>query len=290
MAKRFAAGWCMAVGVWLAGAACAGEIGLTWSSSSGAAGYKVHYGTSPGVYSKTVDVGNVTSTKVSGLTDCSTWYFAVSAYNAAGASEYSNEVGSWPRTTISALNPGAIKQGSQPTLSFDGANFDTSKEWEVVITPEPCVPDAGAPGGKRCYLYNVQKPTATCNRVQVVETVEPTAGSVRPAMVGTYQLSLRAKDGTRQTASKPFKVDINPARFDVNRSDDVTKDRLDGKDAVWMAKRFGVQEGGATYDPGFDFDGDGWIDGDDLAHLASNLGGCWTGSAWNMNACTANLQ
>ena len=76
----------------------------------------------------------------------------------------------------------------------------------------------------------------------------------------------------------------------MNRSDDVTRNRLDGKDTVWMARAFGVQEGDALYQPDFDLDGDGWVDGEDLAYLASNLGGCWNGTDWSVAACPTELR
>ncbi|WP_374087864.1 LamG-like jellyroll fold domain-containing protein [Methylomicrobium lacus] len=74
----------------------AGTINLAWdpSTSSNVGGYKVSYGTSPGNYTSTVDVGNQTSYSVSGLPEGSTFYFAAKAYDTTKASEsaYSNEV------------------------------------------------------------------------------------------------------------------------------------------------------------------------------------------------------
>lgn len=57
------------------------------------AGYKLHYGTTSGVYSTTINVGNVTQFEVTGLQDGITYYFAVTAYDFEGyESGYSNEV------------------------------------------------------------------------------------------------------------------------------------------------------------------------------------------------------
>jgi hypothetical protein len=49
---------------------------------------------------------------------------------------------------------------------------------------------------------------------------------------------------------------------------------------------------GAKDDADDDFDGDGWVDGDDLAYIASNLGRCWSASAknWSLSACPTGLQ
>jgi hypothetical protein len=47
------------------------------------AGYKVYYGTTPGVYTSIV-VGNVSSYQVVGLTNGQTYYFTVTAYDTQG--------------------------------------------------------------------------------------------------------------------------------------------------------------------------------------------------------------
>jgi len=68
---------------------------LTWNpdASTNLAGYKVYLGTSSGVYSSSVSVGNVTSYTVSNLGVGNTYYFAVTAYNSSGVeSGFSNEV------------------------------------------------------------------------------------------------------------------------------------------------------------------------------------------------------
>lgn len=78
----------------------AAETMLAWEAPStntdGAAltdleGFRVHYGTSPGNYSESVDVGRVTSCALGLLPGV--YYIAVTAYNSGGIeSEYSNEV------------------------------------------------------------------------------------------------------------------------------------------------------------------------------------------------------
>jgi len=56
------------------------------------AGYKIYYGTSPGVYSAIVDAGNSTTYVVKNLTR-GTYYFTVTAYNTSGnESSFSGEV------------------------------------------------------------------------------------------------------------------------------------------------------------------------------------------------------
>lgn len=74
----------------------AGQATLMWDPpeiATDVTGYIVDYGTASGVYTQGINVGNITSYTVGNLTDGQAYYFAVAAYNSAGAeSEYSNEV------------------------------------------------------------------------------------------------------------------------------------------------------------------------------------------------------
>ncbi|HSF28947.1 MAG TPA: Ig-like domain-containing protein [Candidatus Tectomicrobia bacterium] len=73
----------------------AGAVVLAWerSSSAGILGYWLYYGLASGVYDTALDVGDVGTASVGGLTPGQTYYFAVTAYDADGAqSPYSNEV------------------------------------------------------------------------------------------------------------------------------------------------------------------------------------------------------
>jgi hypothetical protein len=61
-------------------------VSLAWNANpeSNIAGYKVHFGTQSGTYSSVVDVGKTTQALLPQLTMGSTYYVAVSAYNADG--------------------------------------------------------------------------------------------------------------------------------------------------------------------------------------------------------------
>ncbi len=70
------------------------QVTLSWNPNSepSIVGYKIYYGTSSGNYSAIIDVGNRTSYTITGL-GLGTYYFVVTAYNAAGIeSGYSAEV------------------------------------------------------------------------------------------------------------------------------------------------------------------------------------------------------
>lgn len=66
---------------------------LTWNAATGTvSGYKIYVGEAPRLYSRTITVGNTTSSTVNSLTVGRMYYFAVTAYNSAGESSPSNEV------------------------------------------------------------------------------------------------------------------------------------------------------------------------------------------------------
>jgi len=282
----------------------AGQIGLQWSPAPGASGYRVHLGPSPGTYTSTIDVGNSTETVLSTVPNCADSYYAVTAYNAAGESDYSNEVRSWPYPEISSLTPTEVEQGSQFTMTFRGMNFDPSREWEVVFDPDPCVEDPAAPGGLDCPMYyDPNDLVVTCDRVELVPSVEPLAPGVRPAPTGTYRMTLRSADGAQQAPTRNFVVDVNALRANVNtESSPATELRLDGADLASLLRLYnqcdplvvGSSCSGAdddNYDPDFDFDGDGRIDGSDLAEMmGARWGGCWNGSSWTAAACPQWLR
>ena len=54
-----------------------------WNAAHHLAGYKVYYGTTPGVYTSLV-VGDVNSYQIVGLTKGQTYYFTVTAYDTNG--------------------------------------------------------------------------------------------------------------------------------------------------------------------------------------------------------------
>ncbi len=79
-----------------------GTISLSWeaettnadgSSLTDLAGYRIYYGTSPGVYTESVDVGNETTYTLIGLNRGQTYYVALTAYDTSlNESEFSTEV------------------------------------------------------------------------------------------------------------------------------------------------------------------------------------------------------
>ena len=73
-------------------------------------------------------------------------------------------------------------------------------------------------------------------------TPSPTAPNASPALIGRFAVDVVNPDTVFGSRSDTFEVAINPARFDINTTDDNTRLRIDGKDTVWLARLFGSQE------------------------------------------------
>lgn len=105
----------MAVACFMASAQ-ARQVTLVWdANTSGIAGYRLHYGTRSGSYSRQLDVGLVTTAIVSDLADGTTYFFVVNAYNAYGESPPSNEVSDDPNATPTPPPPPTPTPASTPT-------------------------------------------------------------------------------------------------------------------------------------------------------------------------------
>jgi hypothetical protein len=256
--------------------AMAGSIVVSWDQSQGASGYHVYYGTEPGNYTDFVTTTSTTAT-ISGLQDCANYYIAVKAFNSSGESpKFSNELSGWSRPAITSATPSSAMQGDQVVMDLIGSNFQ-----------DGAVVDLGNP-----YVYLASVSVISCNHIQLLATVEPSGSTARPAEIGKLDVTVSNPDAVFGTKSQGFEVLVNPARFDINQSDPVTTNRIDGKDTVYLSRVFGMSESNPNYEPGDDFNGDGWVDGQDLAYIASNLGRCWDASAktWTLAACPPELR
>jgi hypothetical protein len=256
--------------------AAAGTISLAWDPVAGATGYRVYYGTASAQYTNSITTPT-TSATVSGLQDCAAYFVAIKAYNAAGESpEFSNEVTGWSRPIVSSVTPATATQGDQIVMDIMGSNFQSGASVDL--------------GNPHVGLSSVT--VLSCTHVQLLATVEPTAQNVRPAQVGKLDVMVSNPDDVFGSRVQGFEVLINAARFDINRSDPATTNRVDGKDTIYLSRYFGVSETDSNYDADHDFDGDGWVDGADLSFIASNLGRCWAASTktWTTSACPTNLQ
>ncbi len=81
--------------LWAASSNAAQPVSLVWDPSpdAGVGSYRVHYGTASGVYGQTTNAGLATNLTVQGLTEGSTYFFAVTALGTNQLeSDFSNEV------------------------------------------------------------------------------------------------------------------------------------------------------------------------------------------------------
>lgn len=112
----------------IARAANAGELELHWTappSGPQVDGYRIYVGDQPGVYGTPIEVGNVLEHQLVVPDDCTLRHYAVTAFNAAGESEYSTEVSSIARPTITDVT--SSQAGAHTIL---GENFgESAKVW-----------------------------------------------------------------------------------------------------------------------------------------------------------------
>ena len=105
------------------GSVSAGDITLLWNASADATSYRAYWGTQPGNYTSNQNAGNSLQTSISTLQDCTNYYFAVTASNAAGESGFSNEIQSWPRPVVSQATPSSGEQGQTLDVVITGTNY-----------------------------------------------------------------------------------------------------------------------------------------------------------------------
>ena len=98
------------------------SVTLTWPANPelDIAGYKIYYGAASGVYTDSIDVGNVTAYTVSGLASGVTYYFNVTAYNSFGLeSDFAGEA------SLTTLTPPALPLAMTQAASDIGSDSAT---------------------------------------------------------------------------------------------------------------------------------------------------------------------
>jgi len=136
----------------------AAQVTMSWAApttnadgtpATGLSGYKVYIGSSSRNYQQRIDVGNVTSYTNSSLSDGSTYYFAVTAYNASGvesaySSELSKAFAATTRTitatagtggTITALNNTRVSSASNGTMTVTSVTVGAGASQAFSIAP-----------------------------------------------------------------------------------------------------------------------------------------------------------
>ena len=208
------------------------SVQLAWDANleTDIAGYRIHIGTSIGVFTVVQDVGNTTSQVVSNLAPSTTYHFAVQAYNTLGqSSDLSGEVvfttmpdgayGAWAAAgSLSGTDAaaGAIphKDGVPNILKYA---FNMNPSGPDVRLLQPGTGTAGLP-----FTTIVQSTTGS---VFHVEFIRRTSGDLSYApMISTDLVSYQPMTGDttvvainadweRVVIRKPFDAAIAPRLF-----------------------------------------------------------------------------
>ena len=109
------------------------NVKLAWDPTADpdVTGYNLYYGTSPGAYSQSLNVGNSTSATVTGLNEGSTYFIIVTAYTATLQSLPSNE--------ISFTVPQNVPPTVTLTSPLSGASFNANSS--ISLTASASDPD-----------------------------------------------------------------------------------------------------------------------------------------------------
>ena len=180
-----------------------GSVTLEWDPPDGSpsdlAGYKIYYGNSSGNYTNSIDVGNVTTYTVTGLTEGLTYYFAATAYDIyENESDYSNEIstmipfpqyivtinksGNGSGTVISS--PAGINCGSDCSELFDTGTTVTLTASANSNSTFEGFTGSGCSGSGSCVLtINSGKTvTATFNiKTFTITTIASSGGNISPS-------------------------------------------------------------------------------------------------------------
>ena len=167
----------------------AGNLNLAWNASASAnvGGYKLFYGQTSNTYTSSIDVGNLTSYQLTGLTAGATYFVALKTYNSAKTTEsgYSNEV--------------SAKVSATATLSTNFTANKTSGAAPLVVSFTPT-----ATGAVTAWKWNFGTASIPVSSSQI-----PTVTYVNP---GTYSVSLTATGpGGNATAAKSGFITVTAA-------------------------------------------------------------------------------
>jgi len=178
------------------------SVPLAWNPSPdpNAAGYKIYYGVGSHVYTSSIDVGSVTNTTITGLSENVIYYFAATTYDTNGLeSGFSNEATYSFNTLPPTLNP----------IAALAINENASLQ-SVNLT------GLGLGSGSALTISAVSSNPALIPNPTVVYSSPASSGSLTfsPAAnsTGSAIITVTANNGQAQSnlVSQSFTVTVNP--------------------------------------------------------------------------------
>ena len=196
----------------------AGQVILAWDANTepDVTGYKVYSGTTSGTYGAPIDVGNVLTYTVSGLTDGQTYFFAVTAYDSFGnESGYSNEV-TYTVPGVAEINlvgnAVSIADGDATPSTADFTDFGSADITGGTVTRTFTIQNTGT--GALTLSGTPLVAISGTNAADFTVTAQP-AASVAAAGSTTFQVSFDpSAAGTRVATITIANNDANENPYD----------------------------------------------------------------------------
>jgi hypothetical protein len=178
----------------------AAQVTLTWDPETdlNVAGYRIYYGTASRSYQYNSDAGTNTTFVVANLQAGTTYYFAATAYDAAGVeSGYSNEVSYSPpaATCLYNLSPTSQSISASGGPASTGISTQSGCSWTAASNVSwLTIPSTSSGTGSGTVSYSVASNTATTPRSGTM-TIGGRTFTVNQA--GSVRYTLRvSKSGT----------------------------------------------------------------------------------------------
>ena len=172
--------WLTFVICWVSEVQATQSVTLAWDPNPDPtiAGYRLYSGTSSRIYTQQLEVGNMTTTLVSNLADGRTYFFAVTAYNTAGAESIpSNEVSYTAPGSAAASQAISSAAPSMPTKAAPATTRTKKRKTTSRLKPANAVqPGQGAHGGSVEAAAYAQ----WCNGLPLSEATPPPLHNAPP--------------------------------------------------------------------------------------------------------------
>jgi hypothetical protein len=217
-----------------------------WNAVTGVSGYRIDVSADPGFGSfvssyNNLDVGNSTSVLVSGLTETTTYYYRLRAYNSVGTSDNSNVISvftasSSPSPTPSPIPTPTATETPSPTPSVSPTPTTTPTTPTATPTPTPTATPTPTPTPTPIppTISLFASPTVVTKGGTAMFTVFATANAVQPIVVN-YFMTGTAGLGSDYMLNGPLgQLTIPAGQSSASVSLTVTTTKTRGKEKATM--------------------------------------------------------